>query len=76
MHEMRSKASRYIMNLPNSEKFVYVGTKSIPTENETLSLEVFCRNYRDQDLNTDELEIIINDVTNAKQVEEKKSEMK
>ena len=67
-------------SLKDKNKFTMIGIKSfeIHTEevDEFLTLEVYCRYHIDPETKKDEFEIIFNDITKAKEIEEKKSDMK
>jgi len=67
-------------NISNNKEFILVGTKSLEvlnnSENDNITLEVFCRYQLNQETLEDEFEIIFNDITKARQIEKKKSELK
>ena len=67
-------------NCSSGNIFHMVGTRTLRIEKnsrlESLTFEVFCRYKFNQEKKFDEFDIIFNDVTKAKQIEERKSEMK
>jgi len=64
----------------NEKEFILAGIKSFEVKNEIekdfITLEVYCRYQLDEETKKDEFEIIFNDVTKTRQIEEKKSEIK
>ena len=67
-------------NTFKEKEFTMAGTNSFEVKNDTekdyITLEVYCRYQLDQKTQKDEFEIIFNDITKTRQIEEKKSEIK
>ena len=67
-----------IYSSSDHDEFTLLGTKTFPGESQQdhLTYEVYSRYIINKETNQDEFEIIFNDITNAKQIEEKRSEIK